>query len=164
MDKKITAGQLTCHNDDNANQLRSMILAASLVQEKSIPRAESVLTARRYSSDEPLLIEVSPLRDHNDELHTGHDTVLLQMVDTECSKHCDTSAFSIAYQLSAAESAIVPLLLNGLTNSEIADERGTSLNTIKSQITTLMRKARVDSRVQLVRRILKTEPPVQHNQ
>lgn len=55
-------------------------------------------------------------------------------------------------QLSRAEREVVSMLLEGVTYAEIAGVRGTSLGTIKKQITSAYRKLGVGSRAELVAR------------
>jgi len=51
--------------------------------------------------------------------------------------------------LTPAESEILQLLRSGLTNQAIASERGTSLRTVAIQVSSLLRKLGVSSRVEL---------------
>jgi DNA-binding CsgD family transcriptional regulator len=55
--------------------------------------------------------------------------------------------------LTAAEAAVAERLCEGLTLAQVAQLRGVSLNTIKSQVRQVFRKLEVDSRVALVRRL-----------
>ena len=53
--------------------------------------------------------------------------------------------------LTAAEQAVADLLCEGRTLAQIADLRGVSPNTVKSQVRQIFRKLNVESRVALVR-------------
>lgn len=55
--------------------------------------------------------------------------------------------------LTAVEAAVADLLCDGRTLAQIAQLRGVSVNTIKSQVRQIFRKLQVDSRVALVRRL-----------
>jgi DNA-binding CsgD family transcriptional regulator len=55
-------------------------------------------------------------------------------------------------QLTPAERAVADLLCEGHTLARIAQVRGVSANTVKSQVRQLFRKLNVDTRVALVRR------------
>jgi DNA-binding CsgD family transcriptional regulator len=55
--------------------------------------------------------------------------------------------------LTAAEAAVAASLCEGRTLARIAELRGVSINTVKSQVRHLFRKLNVDSRVALVRRL-----------
>ena len=152
--------RLTCTHDADSIQLTNAIRKASLSQPGTHVRAESMVTIRQSLSSAPVIVEISPLRDHLNEIDVQSNAVLIQLVDTECRHHLSAKAFVEAYRLTEAEAAVVELVLMGLTNREIAESRGTSIDTTKSQIKSLMTKAKVKSRVQLVRLIAKTDPPV----
>ncbi len=65
---------------------------------------------------------------------------------------CFTPHAGIA-PLSPAESAVAVQLCEGMSLAQIAQLRGVSVNTIKSQVRQVFRKVNVDSRVALVRRL-----------
>ncbi|WP_417247864.1 helix-turn-helix transcriptional regulator [Celeribacter sp.] len=58
------------------------------------------------------------------------------------------------WALSPTERHVAVLLIKGFSNQEIADIRGTSESTVKSQVTTIFRKSGVSSRGQLVTWVL----------
>ena len=153
--------QLACNTPENHAQLLNAISVANLNHEMT--RAESLMAIRRTTTSDPLLVEISPLRDALDELNFGFDGVLVQLVDTGSRSHCSTGAFSIAYGLTEAEQAVTEHLIDGLSNREIADERGTTMETVKTQIAHIMQKTKSRSRVELVRCVLKTLPPIDIN-
>jgi DNA-binding CsgD family transcriptional regulator len=65
-----------------------------------------------------------------------------------CVLHHSTPA-----PLTAAEAAVAERLCDGRTLAQIAQLRGVSVNTIKSQVRQIFRKLEVESRVALVRRL-----------
>ena len=60
-------------------------------------------------------------------------------------------------RLTPREQEIVQSLLRGRANREIASEFGVTEQTIKNQLTTLFKKLGVSGRVELVRRVLKSQ-------
>jgi DNA-binding NarL/FixJ family response regulator len=56
--------------------------------------------------------------------------------------------------LTSAEQAVLRKIVAGWSNAEIAAARGTSTRTVANQVASLLRKFRVTSRHQLVRRAL----------
>lgn len=54
--------------------------------------------------------------------------------------------------LTAAEREVASLLVAGATNAEIARERGAALRTVANQVASILRKAGVSSRYELVAR------------
>jgi DNA-binding CsgD family transcriptional regulator len=65
-----------------------------------------------------------------------------------CVLHHSTPA-----PLTAAEAAVAERLCEGRTLAQIAQARGVSINTIKSQVRQIFRKLNVDSRVALARKL-----------
>lgn len=56
----------------------------------------------------------------------------------------------VEHALTAAEREVVTLLLEHLSNAEIAERRGTSLRTVANQVASIFRKLGVQSRSELV--------------
>lgn len=54
--------------------------------------------------------------------------------------------------LTKAEQAVVALVVDGLSNAEIAERRGTSVHTVSNQLAAIFRKTGVGSRVELASR------------
>lgn len=52
-------------------------------------------------------------------------------------------------QITPAERHVLTLLAQGMTNQEIAEQRGTSYWTVKTQVSSLLAKAGKDRRYQL---------------
>ena len=150
---------LRCKDTTVQANLVSAIAAAQI--HTNVTQAEALLAIRSTSTADPLLIEVSPLHDTLDELNYGLDGVLVQLVDSSSREHCSVDAFAKAYELTPAEQGVTEFVLDGLSNREISEERGTALDTVKSQIAGVLRKANATSRVELVRSVLKVQPPIQ---
>ena len=151
---------LICANDNKTRELKEAISQALISQDKSTTVAERIIPIRINPKDEPVLIEVSPLRDQFEEIDMKDDSVLIQLIDIGCHKHCSTEAFGKAYDLTTAEENVCMLIAEGLTNGEIADFRNTSIETVKSQTKSILGKAKVYSRIELIKKVLKTDPPV----
>jgi DNA-binding CsgD family transcriptional regulator len=64
---------------------------------------------------------------------------------------CILPARKAAHRLTAAEQAVAEMLCEGHTLAQIANLRGVSANTVKSQVRQVFRKLDVESRVALVR-------------
>ena len=160
--KRLSSGALQCREATDAAALATALEGAMLSRQGERTRAESLLAVRCVPDAEPLLIDISPLRDHLDELAGGGGggEVLVQLIDIGNADSCSVAPFAAAYSLTEAESAVAALLVEGLTNPEIAETRGTGIDTVKTQVGSLMKKARATSRVTLVRAILKSDPPI----
>jgi DNA-binding CsgD family transcriptional regulator len=62
----------------------------------------------------------------------------------------DIASLQVQFGLSRAEKDILELLANGLSNSEIAEARNTSINTVKTHISNIYQKTGVKSRTQML--------------
>ena len=153
--------RLICSSETETEHLAVCIKQAAISSGHVSTAAERIISLQSKMADSnPIILEVSPIQDHLQETDVGNNAVLVQIIDVNCHRHCSVDAFSIAYGLTSAEKEVAKLLLEGLQNNEIADFRNTSKETAKSQVSQIMRKGGVKSRVQLIRLILKTDPPV----
>jgi len=119
------------------------------------------MVVRENSSDDhPVVIDISPLSDHLQEIDPNATMALVRLVDIDSRKFCSTVAFAKAYALTKSEEQVCTLLLDGLTNAEIAESRGTSVETTKSHVRAILAKSNTESRLLLIRKILQTDPPV----
>ncbi len=114
----------------------------------------------RKSVDSEFLLEITALRDCRSEIETGLSGALLTVIDTEKKYQLDLSVFGRAYKLTDAELKVTELIIAGLENQEIADDRGVKVSTIKAQVKSIRVKTGVTSRVQLLRLVLQTDPPI----
>ncbi|MEM1153145.1 MAG: helix-turn-helix transcriptional regulator [Pseudomonadota bacterium] len=70
------------------------------------------------------------------------------------------TGLEVLYGLTAAEAQVCRLLIDGLSYGDIADTRGVTLETIKSQAKSILAKTGVSSRSALVRLALRINLPV----
>ena len=114
------------------------------------PRKEAV-TAILDGDDFRLCIEVSPLSAMA-ELGTrpvaGH---ILYSLDTTLPASLNTGLMANLFGLTEAETTVLSLMAEGLTNREIADRRAKSVETINSQAKSILSKTMSANRTQLIR-------------
>jgi DNA-binding NarL/FixJ family response regulator len=108
----------------------------------------------------PLLVELTPLRDSANELGDTIHGVLVMLLDPSMSSSIRTDQLAAWSGMTDAESSVCRHLVDGLTNSAIADRRGTSEQTVKSQVAKILSKCGVANRTELVRIACQTSPPV----
>ena len=153
-------GRLGCRESDDERRLSAAASAAALDGPAGVTRAESVLAFRRSPAADPILVELSPLRDTLRELDAGDGMVFVHLIDLGSAAQVGVDAFATVYGLSAAERDVAELIVRGLGNGDVADARGTSIDTVKTQVARLMTKTGATSRVLLVRAMLKADPPI----
>lgn len=108
-----------------------------------------------------LLIDIMPIRD--DGLPDGDNIrgVAVFIVDPNRAHVLNTEALSKIFSLSPAEGNIANALINGAKPNEIAEERRTSSETVRSQIKSIYRKTGAGSEGDLVRLAAKADPPIE---
>ena len=76
--------------------------------------------------------------------------VLVSQIDSDVSEAA-VSPIQTTYDLSSAEADIAAKLANGMSPAEIADQRGASIHTVRTQIKTLLKKTDTNSVPAMVR-------------
>jgi len=109
----------------------------------------------------PCLAEISPLQDTDGEIIGGFHGAIVSIVDPQLRSAIDLDGLDVAYGLSATETIIARLMVDGLTNTQIAEHRGVTSETVKSQVRTLYVKTASKNRTEFVRRILQFNVPIQ---
>jgi DNA-binding CsgD family transcriptional regulator len=154
------SGRLRLSDWDADARLRAAIAAASLTAIGEGAAAETVLTARKPGSVDPLGLEISPLRDADRELERGFTGALVKIYDPSFHSVRRIDAFATIYGLTDAEMSVARLLVNGAEQGEIADIRGTSPQTVRTQIKAILQKTGCKTRTDLVRRALSAHLPI----
>ncbi len=115
------------------------------------PRKEAVVIASQERAG-ALCVEVVPLN-KSDEIGTADfGGALLISQDTTRPMDIDLQLVSRVYgDLTSTELSVVDLICQGLTNSEIAQQRDRSVETVNSQVKAILDKSRATNRTQLVR-------------
>jgi DNA-binding CsgD family transcriptional regulator len=114
------------------------------------PRKEAV-TAILDGDDYRLCIEVSPLNamaEFGTKPLAGH---ILYSLDTSLPASLNTGLMANLFGLTEAETMVLSLMAEGLTNREIAERRAKSVETINSQAKSILSKTMSANRTQLIR-------------
>ncbi len=111
------------------------------------PRKEAISA----DSDSILCIEMVPL-ERSDEIGSSRfGGFVLYSTDTNLPLVCNIPAMTQAYGLTEAEAGLVEAISEGMTNSQIADSRERSVNTINTHVKSILSKTNCATRTQLVR-------------
>ncbi|WP_428409775.1 helix-turn-helix transcriptional regulator [Hyphococcus sp.] len=114
------------------------------------PWKEAIVSASS-NDDRCLCLEVSPLSRQNDIIGRNKGAHLIYSLDTTQPFSIDTPAIAKRYELTAAEESILDLLAEGATNAEIAARRERSIETVNSQVKSILGKTGTHSRAKLIR-------------
>jgi len=152
--------KLNCKNTEKNAALGHAIKSTGMTANGTSALPEAIFSIARPSGLKSLLIEVAPLRDYDRELESNLHGALVSIIDPENSAPFSAKKVAIAYKLSAAESEVCALLVEGLSNLDIADIRNVSPETIKSQVKSIFSKTNCQRRSDLIRLVLKTTPAI----
>lgn len=107
----------------------------------------------------PVSLEVSPLgRYGKDSPSTGWSMIFA--IDPYWRLVTDTQKLAQSYSLTATEKDVCSMLLKGLSNREIGDERSVGMETVKSHVSSLLAKTYTKNRTELARLAATAELPL----
>lgn len=121
---------------------------------------EALLFAMRKSGKRPFMLELAPLRDSLAELERGLSGVILMIVDPENQRDISTKRMAKLFTLTDAEASVCQHMIAGLSAPEIAEARGVSEGTVRSQFKSIYAKTGVHRRAELLRLAITVDPPI----
>lgn len=133
---------------------------AALTAGGEAARHEVLAVVRRPSGAEPLLVEVAPLGDSAGKIGAALAGALVTLIDPENAPSFDITRFAALHGLTVAEADVCTYMVRGLTGRAIAERRRTSLQTVKSQMSSGLAKAGAARRSELIRLVVRTLPPI----
>ena len=77
---------------------------------------------------------------------------MVYSLDTTTNLDLDVETVGKVLNLTSSETVLVELMADGLTNRQIADIRDRSVDTVNTQVKSLLAKANCANRTQLIRR------------
>ncbi|MEO0496034.1 MAG: helix-turn-helix transcriptional regulator [Pseudomonadota bacterium] len=111
--------------------------------------------------DESLLqLAIAPIRDRDHDLDGDEGLALLTIISPKFLPRSDLGLFARQHQLSTAETEVCRLIYEGLNVAQIADRRETTAATAKNQIASVLSKTNTRNRIDLIRTIINTQPPI----
>jgi DNA-binding CsgD family transcriptional regulator len=153
-------GRLICREPDLRRGIDFAIARAAGTLRGIADCPESLHLVPRPSGAHAYLLEIAPLADQGGEIEPGLEGALVTIVDPDNVPPTSVRRFAELHGLTPAEAEVCALLVEGATRDEIAERRGTTPETAKQQIKSLMRKCDAHQRGQLIRLIFRTLPPV----
>ena len=109
------------------------------------------------------LIEVMPLCEADDNTQTHLRGAVVTIIDTSNPRELCVDRVATAFGLTSAETEICRMLVEGLTTREMADERRVSIETVKTQIKSVLRKSHCKRRSELIRSVTVMYSPIGGN-
>lgn len=121
---------------------------------------ESAMMISRRSGVDPFVVEVSPLHTGAQAFEPHLRGALVLVVDPAHRGVVSTRGMQQLYDLTAAEAQVLSLLVEGFGTQDIADQRNTSAETVRSQLKAVYSKTGLGTRAALVRLALTVNLPV----
>lgn len=153
-------GRIAAVDEEADARLRSALQAAERAARLETPGFSATVEVPRRTAGDPYLVDVVPLRDAADDLGSDFRGVLLIVVDPDHREMISIQGLAQSYGLTPAETRVCAMIAQGLTLQEIADSRGVSFDTVKSQSRAIYAKTNTGNRRGLVRRALSIVPPL----
>lgn len=153
------AGKLLAKDQSKNTKLRHSIneICSSAKGLGSV--AKSYVALGTVASVDNLLIELSPLSDADSEVETGFKGALAIIVDPNREHKIQPDVFTSLYGLTDAESSVATLLSAGNSYEHVAQIRDVGKDTIQSQVSSIYRKMKTDSRAGFLRRLISIKLP-----
>ncbi|GMR05649.1 MAG: hypothetical protein BMS9Abin25_0224 [Gammaproteobacteria bacterium] len=142
--------------------LLSMIKTCAATARGEGVDSEKLLAIKRRSGKDDYILTVAPMRDPQNSLDLHFRGAIVYVVDPTNISIISTAGMAKLYDLTKAEDAVCQFLVEGLDTQSIADRRSVSIETIRSQIKSLMSKTRVQNRASLIRLALSVNLPIEN--
>ena len=162
-------GLLKDHNNrlrtveaEQTELLQQHITTVSATANGESMETEQLLTVPRRSALDPYILSICPLRDPDNTLDARFRGAIVYVTDPADLSIVSTQGMAKLYDLTPAETAICELLVQGLTTEQIAESRSVTVETVRSQMKSLLHKTRTQSRIQLIRLALSINLPIDH--
>jgi len=136
----LRRNKIIATNPAQQSKLRLMIGAAIDAAQTSPPSSAGAIALERSSGRRPLFVRVLPLRVDLESGQTPSGHALLLMTDPDGAVQDATSLLRDLFSLTTAEIAVAVNLRVGLTLADIAAARGVALETIRSQVKSVLQK------------------------
>jgi DNA-binding CsgD family transcriptional regulator len=157
---KSRDGKLAISDAEATGTINELIHRASRTANAEDMRPVGMTLVRSTAGADPILCEVSAVRDSVDELGERFRGAILSIYDPKDSPPVSLQGFGLVYSLTKAEEAITRMLLEGLNTDDIAGARSVSIGTVRNQIKSIMAKTGSHTRAELVRKASNANLPI----
>ncbi|MCB1382342.1 MAG: helix-turn-helix domain-containing protein [Notoacmeibacter sp.] len=147
------AGQLQICAGDHAERYHALIADDRAHGRFGARARKEAIVVHLDGPGNALFIEICPAEDNAHTGHLGRGCRLLTVLDTSRPVGVDMERICTFYALSKAEADVLELIAAGRSNQDIADIRCRSLDTVKTQIRSLMRKTNSANRTDLIQMV-----------
>jgi DNA-binding CsgD family transcriptional regulator len=136
----LRRNRIIATNASQQSQLKALIACALSTAQASAMQTGGAIALERSSGRRPLFVRVLPLRVELTAGHTPSGHALLLITDPDAAVKDPAILLKSLFSLTTAEIAVATNLRAGFTLVEIAAVRRVSLETIRSQVKSLLQK------------------------
>lgn len=151
---------VSARNADITAQIRDAISEVSKTSHGKGATNSVEIAIPRLSSENPLLVIASPLRDAEMELERNISGCLLTIVDTDRTRDLRIDVFGDAYGFTPTEIIVAKHLVSGLTTPQLGEEIGVATSTAQTHVKSIYQKTGSNNRVNFVWRAIQFSPPI----
>lgn len=153
-------GKLYFLNQDKHSQFKDYTtkIYQTSVGRESIP--ELSMSVPQPGDIESVHIEISPLRDFDDELNEQFAGCLVTAIDPSTPPPVRIGPLSSHFNLTDAEAIVADALTKGFSLPAIAEQRGVAVETVRTQTKAIYMKTGANSRTELIKRVVSLSPPI----
>ena len=152
--------RIVCQDAENQKALEEALQSVCSDEQPQNHSHEIMIFSENSQNDHPLVVEVSPLTNISSEPASHLNNALISLIDPSRTIKSNTERAAMVFGLTAAESAVCELLVDGCTTTDIARQRGVSTETIKSQTKAVLRKCQCKNRSNLIQQVWSLSNPI----
>lgn len=156
---RSTKRKLLTRSGKLENTLAQQIFSAANTKDPT--SFEAVISIPKRNGELPWVLEIFPLGNLDGEIDQQFKGAAVFITDPEKQEIVSTKGMEELFNLTRAELDVCELITRGFRAEDIAEERNTTLHTIRSQIKSLFMKTATSNQVDLVRLALKVNLPVE---
>lgn len=153
--------KLSCSDSRTSRQLKLAIKNACGTAAAEKNSGSARLKVARPSGNDSYLVDISPIRDTDKEIDAHYRGAIAMVIDCDQRLPININGLQTLYELTAAEASVAQHLIEGKKVNEVAEIRGTSPETVKSQAKSIFSKTQSNSRTELFNRLLSVQLPIE---
>jgi DNA-binding CsgD family transcriptional regulator len=146
-------------SEDSA-ELDRMITDAKRLLDGEVTSTNGLLNVSRPSGAFDFLLSVHALTDSQAELENGLKCAFVTVIDPARKDVLTADGIEALCDLTFSETEVVKLVIQGLRPAEVAARRSVSVNTVKTQIKSILHKTRCSNQSDIIRVAAATRIPI----
>lgn len=140
-------------------RFRQLCSTSMLTAQLEGTNAGGVIVVERPSGAPSYVVSIGPVRDKAGEIEEGLGCVLVFVIDPGDTSRLSSEGLVELGKLSKAEAAICKAMVRGSTLAQIAERRGVSLQTVRTQSKSILGKLNCQNRTDLIKLAVTTRLP-----